>query len=245
MKNKFFFLILTSLFLFLSVSAQKFKDVIYLKDGSVYRGYITDNDGESIKLETLCGNLIVFSMNKIDSTALEKFRLKSAYYRSDGYRMNFDLGLSFPNDFNPHIEVSNSHLYKFKNKYMAGIGVGVKKADVTYATIFTECKYLLSKKSSTPYLNLRGGLNIPTEKKEGSDVDYIYTLNKEGVFGDLSAGISIHSRSNHCIHFIIGFQIQYLKFIDMENQWWNENRIEVIREEFYKRAYVGFGIELY
>ena len=61
-------------FLTTAILAQETEDVVYLKNGSIIRGTITEiilND--KLKIRTRDGNLLVFTMNEVDRMAKEPF----------------------------------------------------------------------------------------------------------------------------------------------------------------------------
>ncbi|MBZ0201852.1 MAG: hypothetical protein K8I03_02415 [Ignavibacteria bacterium] len=57
--------------------AQQEEDVVYLKNGSIIHGTITEQvKGESIKIKTADGNIFVFKMSEIDKMTKEKVAVK-------------------------------------------------------------------------------------------------------------------------------------------------------------------------
>jgi len=65
-------IILTALFCIGIANAQQQKDVVYLKNGSVIKGTITEvNPGSNLKIETANGSLFVFEMDEIERTTKE------------------------------------------------------------------------------------------------------------------------------------------------------------------------------
>ncbi|MBN2521863.1 MAG: hypothetical protein JXB24_01250 [Bacteroidales bacterium] len=69
MKHLFF---LTVLFCFAITNAQQQKDVVYLKNGSIIKGTITEmNPGSNLKIKTADGSLFVFEMNEIEKVIKE------------------------------------------------------------------------------------------------------------------------------------------------------------------------------
>jgi len=64
-------IILTALFCIGIANAQQQKDVVYLKNGSVIKGTITEvNPGSNLKIETTDGSLFVFEMDEIERLSL-------------------------------------------------------------------------------------------------------------------------------------------------------------------------------
>ncbi len=250
--GKFFFITLSVIFFLLNpivLTAQKYKDALYLKNGNIYRGtVIPSGNTDKIKIETLCGNLLLFNRNEIDTIKKEKYSLYSGYYRNNGYVFNIGGGLSVANKSNMHEELITSHFYQFNYHYLVGGGGSVKWTSEAYISLFGEFKYLISDKNTVPYVDFRSGISIPTEK-EWKDENYFYYYYKirNGGFFDASFGISFNSRSNHRFYIQTGYQLQYAKFIDIENRWTGEGyqEQEIVREEYYKRVYIRFGFELY
>ncbi|MCX7552124.1 hypothetical protein [Xanthomarina sp. F2636L] len=71
MKKAFYLIIfLTSIYSY----SQNMRDVVYLKNGSIIKGTITEmNPSESLKIKTADGSLFVYSMNEILKTEKEEF----------------------------------------------------------------------------------------------------------------------------------------------------------------------------
>ena len=76
MKKTAVFIIVCISFLFLSqaANAQSVRDVLYLKNGSIIKGFITEITPEkNVKIETMDGSLFVYSMEDVEKMAKESF----------------------------------------------------------------------------------------------------------------------------------------------------------------------------
>lgn len=141
--TKALFTFIAAIFLTISSFAQgNMEDVVYLKDGSIYRGQIQELiPNQSLKIELLGGSIIVLQMNdvtkitkeaKTQSTYMASDRKYEAYaYKSDSTRKAFtprkkgyffQSQLLFEN-LQGGLRIING--YKFGRFGYLGIGVGV------------------------------------------------------------------------------------------------------------------------
>ena len=200
-----FIFILCFLFSFHSVSAQtNTQDVIFLKDGSIYRGQIsgTTTDG-SIKLLTSDNNLIVFNKAQIDSMKQEKAKgvtLSKFTPKSKGYFNITNVGLmAGENGAGALFETVNG--YRFCHLLEVGGGLGIEYTNVVLMPLYLSVRSDLLKGKTTPFVHLDCGYNFYVGSR--NNYNYYYndlSLQKYSYRGGLNAsggvGVKINTRSD-------------------------------------------------
>lgn len=157
------------------------QDVVVLKSGSVYRGLITERNGDQLKLETECGNLISIPLNEIDSTFISKskdIRTYPYHQKESGYFNVTSLGVPIGTQqqdyyyYNQQRVVAGFtaqtiHGYRFHSNFLAGGGCGIEVVQDPMLHLFADARYEILKLQYTPYLvadagyglNLRADIN--------------------------------------------------------------------------------------
>jgi hypothetical protein len=153
------FIILTLLiFILLPLSAQKTKDVLYLKNGSKIYGKLLEATDSLYKIKTSDGSLFIYPKLEV-----EKFVNESYVY--DG-RKKSGLGFVLEAGFLAGVKTTEySTPFSFNalfnttigTKNIFGIGSGVEYIGQPYMPLFAEYKLLISDKKTTPFLFIRGG----------------------------------------------------------------------------------------
>ncbi|GDX53355.1 hypothetical protein LBMAG27_24020 [Bacteroidota bacterium] len=201
-----FILVVTIIFSVMECSAQtNTQDVIYLKDGSIYRGQIsgTTTDG-SIKLLTFGNNLVVLNKLQIDSMKQETVKGKNfsaMNIKSKGYFNVTNVGLlAGSNGAGALFETVNG--YRFNHFLEVGGGTGIEYTNVVLLPVYLSVRSDLLKGKSTPFIHADCGYNFYV----GSRNNYYYpyygdlSLQKYIYRGGLNAsagvGIKINTRSD-------------------------------------------------
>lgn len=162
--------------------AQEYRDVIFMKNGSVIKGFYKElYPDDSLRMKTIDGGLFICAISDIDRIAKEKnsvylvdtennYKHTDEEWRTRGYRCYIEY-------FNTYNVENNSYSsngtiftvgYLFNRYLFAGIGFGVQK-DVyngggyvinytksTFPLLLKTRAYFL-KKANTPYLELEAG----------------------------------------------------------------------------------------
>lgn len=172
------------------LKAQEAYDIIHLKDGSFYKGDVTEyipDDHATIKL--LDGRIIsvnaadIFSMSVSDNEVIKKnFDIKSK-----GYFHNSIVGPQFgKNDYG---ELQTSFAYDMVNGYKInghhpGIGLGMEKhAGKWYMPLYADYNYQILNKRFSPIVGVNGGFMIPLEANRNENRYDAYNYTKGGFVG--------------------------------------------------------------
>lgn len=158
----------------LSVSAQKTKDALFLKNGSVIYGQLLEADGENYKIRSADGSIFVFPAGDV-----EKFAKAEAYFegrKSQGFTFSLESGVlvgsvgsgpAAPFSFNFLLgtTVNTSNIFSF--------GSGVEFIERAYTPFFAEYKRIINDRKTSPFIFLRGGAVVPLgDSGEEYEQDY-------------------------------------------------------------------------
>ena len=165
------------IFIIFPISAQKAKDVLYLKNGSIIYGKLIEIIDDQYKLQTADGSIFIYK-----SSEVEKFTKESPLIinrRTDGASFALEAGLlagaqntgySAPFSFNFLAGMT------YNTKNIISLGSGVEFIGKPFTPLFLEYKYLMYERKTTPFLFFRGGalFQVGGDDSETYDINYNY-----------------------------------------------------------------------
>ncbi|MBU0763776.1 MAG: hypothetical protein KJ607_02960 [Bacteroidetes bacterium] len=213
-----------------AAAAQKTPDAVYLKNGSIIRGVIIENDETSVKIETSEKCTWVFRKDEIEKIETGIAVSDNFSIRSKGYLLFFDTGLLVNGD---RLSLSQ-HLvngYEFPFRLSAGLGTGIELVDGAKLPLFADVRYSVFPGKFSPYVYLQGGYTFPIEEDNG------YYAYRGGVF--LGAGIGLISYFTE--HFGIVVTMGY-NHQQSSSSWdsWDETS-KTTMNYYYNSAALRFG----
>ena len=154
----------------LAVSGQTRKGKIYLKNGSIIKGKITESESSDTLRVKSAGNLWVFPANEIEKTGYPAKRSKGKESEGvSGFLNHTQLGVQPGNNQNSenapfffHSELN----YRYSNKILFGIGSGVEFFKDTHLPVFGNIEYRFRNAWFTPYLFCKAGYTFPLENTQ-------------------------------------------------------------------------------
>ncbi|MEM6320279.1 MAG: hypothetical protein AAF960_21600, partial [Bacteroidota bacterium] len=190
-----------------SQSEQTFQrpDVVYLKNGSIFRGQIESYKvGGKLKLTTAPGRVLIFEEKNIkkivqETTAqeaannpkLEMTQPKTYDFRETGVYYAVDIGYLGGNSFfGEYTNAFTTHLaggYQFNRWVGAGVGVGVDFYNVNLGSmipVYAEFRGYFRKSRVSPFYKVAAGMGLPIENSNGD-----FTETKGGYYLAPSLGI--------------------------------------------------------
>ena len=251
-------------FAFVTVNAQEAKmpntiDVIYLKDGSIFRGTIQEYiPKEKLIIKSLTGAILTFNGNKVKYVRQEilddaghivspRFKLKKEYaFKEKGKYFVFaasSLGgtSAWFNQEEIIVGASFSGIAGYQlNRFLgAGLGAGIDYyyvfAGETVYPLFVELRGYLQKKNVSPYYSVAGGYSFAF-KNDNRDV--ISAVG--GFMFHPTIGLRFGGSSNTNFLLDIGTKFQKASFTRRRN-WGGPN--DSIRQNMkYKRFTIRAGI---
>ena len=197
------------------------KDVVYLNDGSIFRGQIeTYEIGKTLKLKLSPDKFVIFEAKNIQKivqevTSAEKtnkknthakayaFREKGIYFASHiGYIGGNNLFGDYTNAFNVHLQGG----YQFNRFVGAGIGVGVDFYNVNLGSIipvYGTFRGYIKKSKVSPYYQVAAGFGIPIENEDSA-----FTSSKGNYYLAPELGIRIGASAETNLTLGLGLQWQ-------------------------------------
>lgn len=201
--------IITLIFYLLTINAfaQKINnDVLYLKNGSIYRGKIIEKNQQIVKLETCEKNIYAVQMTDIQEIKSEETLKKSAIsYKEKGYIHYTELGpLAGSNRASNGVTTSAFSFqtvngYKFNQYLFTGIGIGADLYAVqTFVPIVLSVRGDFTKKGDKiPFYFLDGGYSLNATSNDVDGIKY-----KGG--NTLAVGLGLKILFNENTGFVIG-----------------------------------------
>jgi hypothetical protein len=187
--------------------AQKINDdVLYLKNGSIYRGKIIEKNEKIIKLETYEKNIYAVQSSDVQEIKLEaSLKNPVILYKEKGYVHYTELGpLAGSNRASNGVTTSAFSFqtvngYKFNQYFFAGIGIGADLYAVqTFVPIILSVRGDFTKKGNKiPFYFVEGGYSI---NATSNDVDGI----KYQGGNTFAAGLGLKILFNENTGFVIG-----------------------------------------
>jgi len=186
MKKNLIILILLTM-IALPLSAQRTKDALYLKNGSIIYGRLLEIADEKYRIQTLDGSLFSFSSGEVDRFVKELPRYDGR--KTSGFGFVIEAGLLIGS---PESEISAPFSFNIIGNYTSGtnnifgIGSGVEFFGSGFAPLFFEYKRLFNDRKTAPFIFFRGGTLFHT----GGD-DETYDYNNSYYPRDYKGGASL------------------------------------------------------
>jgi hypothetical protein len=177
--------VLILIFTLISLSAQKKKDVLYLRNGSTIYGKLIEANDSQYKIRTADGSIFIYS-----SPEVERFLNETPLFEG---RKKSGIGIAMEAGF---LVGAQSSEYKSPFSFniignitggtrnIFGIGTGVEYLGTPFTPLFLEYKYLFSANKSAPFIFFRGGklfhIKGDSENNDFTYPQYNYRKSYEG-----------------------------------------------------------------
>lgn len=156
---KKYFLVFVFVFLgILNANAQKSRDALYLKNGSIIYGDLIEITDNQYKIKTSDGSLFIFQVSEVDKFLKESPAFTGRKKSGAGFSLEagFLVGPQSsqyfaPFSFNMVLNMTS------KTQSIFGLGTGIEYFGKSYTPLFFEYKGLLSDKKTTPFIFTRVG----------------------------------------------------------------------------------------
>lgn len=207
-----------------TVQAQEYRDVVFLKNGSVIKGFYKElYPSDSLRMETIDGGVLVCAFSDIERIAKERTQiyvvntqeadlLPPRVWRPKGYIGSIEYGRDI-NSSDSHIVTTSLftvHGYQFNPYFYLGLGLGFQymeyengglRLSFTESTVplFADVKVHLLKSRIAPFIDGRAGYSVRGFK---------------GVYLNPSAGVSFGISPRTGGYLAIGYSFQKLKGYD-------------------------------
>jgi hypothetical protein len=180
----------------LSLTAQKSKDVLYLKNGSRIYGKLIEVSGDQYKIQTSDGSMFIYSSDEVDRFVKEDPSFDGRKINGPGFALEAGLLIGSQNsEFDAPFSFNFLVNYTTQTKNIFGIGSGVEFFGSTFTPLFFEYKHLFYDRKTTPFIFMRGGsvFHVGGDDEEDNNSYYPYNYPKNykgGVSFGFGTGIS-------------------------------------------------------
>jgi len=187
----------------------KLEDVVYLRDGSMFRGVIKELIADSlVKIEIVGGNLMVIPQKEIDHIDYH-IRQESRTIKTDldscppaprdhGYFNTSELGImpganysdgyyGYGNQSPVGFTIQTINGYRFNSNFLVGGGLGMDIIQQAMLQFFADARWEMLHRRATPFLYVDIGYGIPVSKEPQSD--YFQTTYKGGLMWGSGVGM--------------------------------------------------------
>jgi len=171
------------------LSAQKTKDVLYLKNGSVINGTLMEIVDNQFKVRTSDGSLFIFNSSEVD----KYLKVASSFEgrKKAGFGFALEAGLlagSQQSNYDAPFSFNALLSFATETKNVFGLGSGVEFLGRAYTPVFMEFKRLIYDRKTTPFVFLRGGrlLYLGVDESASSVYTWPQTSNKTRYRGGMS-----------------------------------------------------------
>ena len=210
-----------------AIAQSHLEDVVYLENGSVYRGTLLTNYPDStVAIQILGGSIIVTPRSTV--TAIKKepaFDPFQTIYtpRDTGYTILGSIGLLMGSDswgYAGGVVVDMINGYHFSERVQAGLGLTIEASDNFYLSIYLDGRWNFRSGKNTPFVYGDFGLHTPLIDKDASWVtDY-----DPGITGGAGIGIRLNSTKKQT-GFIMSLGYKLSRYSISEEDWWSGNPI--------------------
>ena len=206
-----FLLVFSCLAIPLLAQKKGWQDVVYLKNGSIIRGELTEDPGNgTVKIETIGRNLFVFTAAEIEKVSRDLVRPAFKYPFTTGYLNMTEAGLSVGNssawNSGRHVDISLQTFngYQFASYFALGLTAGMDAyTGITLLPLGIGLRGDLAKTKNRPYYSFDAGyaldwLNNPrlSGNRQG------------GFFWSPGAGMKLSGKTNRAFLISLAYRRQ-------------------------------------
>lgn len=221
-----------------SLKAQSGEDIIYLKNGSVLRGNVLENEaGIKVRFEMIGHNQLV-----IPDSAIKMIMMNQPKKPSGKETLSSPVELAANVSFYGGIKNSGGFTfvtsYLFPFRMSAGVGIGTEWFDYQQLPFSADVSYCFLEGAWSPYLYAKGGYALPLSKK---DKDY-EPENYGGVLAGVGAGMRFNFAKRNALIFSLGYRYQKTKSVLGNYVWHSSGQLnETVTYNEFNRITFSFG----
>jgi len=221
-----------------NLQAQTHEDVVYLKDGSVFRGKVTENiSGVKTTIEIAGRNTFVLpdsliKMILFNQAIPPKERINNASPVEMAASVNFYGGSENSGGF------TFITSYQFPFRLSTGVGVGIEWFDHQQIPFMADVRYYFLKGSWSPCIYALGGYAVPLSNKDDNNYQEYYG----GMLAGAGAGMRFNFNKRNALVFNLGYRYQKTKTLFGYYGWSSMYpQYETERYDTYNRLTFSFG----
>lgn len=244
MRKVVFIVTIISLFTVQNLFAQSTEDIVYLNNGSILRGKITEKvSGNHVTIEMAGRNLLVIPDSVIKLVLTDQV-VPAKNRENNASPVEMAASVSFFGGSKNSAGCSFITSYRFPFRLSTGVGIGNEWFDRQQIPFIADIKYNFLKGSWSPYVYAQTGYAIPLSKKlEGENM--WYNPNVEyygGVLAGVGGGMRFDFTGHNALIFSVGYRYQKTKTVTDNNYWSSSSYIEeTIKYDEYNRMTFSVG----
>ncbi|HET6558673.1 MAG TPA: hypothetical protein VFG54_15240 [Prolixibacteraceae bacterium] len=211
--KKLFVLLFFAIITIHSFAQHNYQDVVYLKNGSIIRGFIIEQvPNKSIKIETADRSVFVFELDEIEKFTKEPFKGRRTRSNDNpgmkvGYKgtveTGFQLGVGDWGADRLKLNVING--FQLTPHFSMGLGTGLRfyyDLDAALVPLFLDFRVNFLDRKVSPYFALGAGYSF-----NASD-----NFEAAGVLINPSAGVSFKVSGKSSMNIGLGYEVQQMDF---------------------------------
>lgn len=234
-------ILITLIIMALPLHAQKMKDALYLKNGSIVYGKLLEISDNKYRIQTSDGSIFNYSSDEVDRFYKEVPRFDSRKSTGAGFVIEAGLLIGSQNsEFDAPFSFNLLVNYTTYSKNIFGLGSGVEFLGSTYSPVFFEYKRLFNVKKTAPFVFFRGGALLHTGGDEEADPNNPYYYPKDYKGGSSFAIGTGISWSKEDIETYLSFAYRYAQTSYTQGSY---NDVIYKYESNYNRLEVKFGFK--
>jgi len=238
MEKTLLLIIFSAVIFSVKIQAQSREDVVYLYNGSILKGKITENiPGVKTSIEIVGHNLIV-----IPDTAVKMILINQKIAPHEYGNLASPVEMAATVNFYGGTKNSGAFTfitsYHFPFRLSVGAGLGIEWFDHQQIPFMADFTYCVLKGPWSPYIYARTGYAVPLSKKD----DAIYSDNYGGILAGAGAGMRFNFSQRNALTFSIGYRYQKTRTVTGSYPWTSAYpTYETIRYDEYNRLIFSFG----
>lgn len=226
-----------------SLMAQRYEDVVYLKNGSIVRGMILpDSIAGKVRILNHAGDLWVFGQQEVDHVKRERpFEYKAQLFGRSGLEVGLNAAFLMRSGANaigsaviPGVNLGIG--YRFNPFISAGVETGMEFYEYMVSPLTASVRLRATGRALSPLILLKAGFTLPAEKIP-DDWEFSYT-GHGGICTSIGLGLERILNENASFLFTFSYHYQELNYHLDPLQPWSRERD---RTEAYSRLRVGLG----
>jgi hypothetical protein len=224
-----------------STVAQNKEDIIYMHNGSILRGKVTENTpGTQVTIEIAGRNRIVVPDSSVKIILMDQ-QIPFRDRENNASPVEMAASVSFFGGSENSAGCSFITSYRFPFRLSTGVGIGNEWFDHQQIPFIADIKYSFLKGSWSPYVYAQTGYAIPLSTEPEGD-NWYHTEYYGGVLAGAGAGMRFDFSNRNALIFNIGYRYQKTKTVT-DNGYWSSSsyQMETITYDEYNRMTFSVG----
>lgn len=239
--KKLFLLLILLIIIGYQSSAQKTRDILYLRNGSIINGTVIEITADQYKIQTSDGGLFIFSAPEVKKFVRQT--ISSDENKKSGMGFALEAGFLVGNQSSRYDHPFSFNCiadYNFDIKNSLGLGSGVEFIGQTFAPLYIEYRHLFYERNVTPFMFFRVGGLIHLGSDTESINDPLYYTPKDYRGGtSVSIGTGISWAKENIVTYL-SFAYRYAQTSYVQNA---PSLGEVTYKDYYNRLEIKLGFK--